>query len=90
MKRDLIVRFLTARDFSIDEPKLRDKNELCNAIEFVLSSMEEKRQASTIHALDARLARSIETRAMLLAQKQDEQMKIEIYNLIQSIRDRIE
>ena len=90
MKRDLIVRFLTARDFSIDERKLRDKNELCKAIEFVLSSMEEKRQASTIHALDARLARSIETRAMLLAQKQDEQMKIEIYNLIQSIRDRIE
>ena len=90
MKRDLIVRFLTARDFSFDEHKLRDKNELCKAIEFVLNSIEEKRQASTLNALDTRLSRSIETHATLLAQKQDKQKKIEIYNLIQSIRDRME
>ena len=83
-QHEQILRFLLARDFNI-VGKLDDKGRLLEAIDFVLELIERKEEASTTHALETRLAHVIEERALLLVQKQDEQLKLDAYELLKKV-----
>lgn len=82
-QQETIVRFLTARDFNVD--KLNSNEGLCDAIQYVLELMEEKRQVSRVSALEDQLSRVIQRKATLLAKKQDAQLNIEAHEFIRNV-----